>query len=120
MGWRATRGHEQADYTKKEKVRYWDYVDVLKNRSFRYIVAMFAVSNVAQALSNVIAVYWLVHTLRMSNEQIRAVGLFSGGLDSSLAIQVVRGQGIARPAQGGARQCPSSRGELGAGFLCPV
>ncbi len=31
----------------------------------------------------------------MSNEQIRAVGLFSGGLDSSLAIRVVRDQGIA-------------------------
>ena len=69
-GWRTTRGYEQKTVTTRERVRYRDYIDVLKNRSFRYITAMFAVSNIAFALSNVVAVYWLVYTLEMSDEKI--------------------------------------------------
>ncbi len=76
IGWRATRGYELKEIENVQRTRYKDYLDVFKNKPFVFIAAMFAMSTVAQAFSNVVTIYWLMQNMQMSDAQLTSILAF--------------------------------------------
>jgi len=70
IGWKATKGYEITELASKEKVKYADYIHVLKNRPFRNVVYMYSLSILAMGFVNTLLVFFLFLVGGLTEEQL--------------------------------------------------
>ncbi len=65
--WRATRGYEL--YPEKTTSRIRDIIDVFRNRTFRYTMGIYVLSNVALSVSGTVMVYFMKYYMGFTENQ---------------------------------------------------
>jgi sugar (glycoside-pentoside-hexuronide) transporter len=89
----STKGYERTDVVKRHDRLNWKALvaDPLKNRPFRYVTAIFALSIIAQAVNNAAGVYYFLNNLQLTNSQASYLFVFSaliGFADSWAAAKI--------------------------------
>lgn len=75
----STKGYELTEVPKRTEKFNWSalVLEPLKNRPFRYVTGLFAMSIVAQTVNNAVGLYWMLNYLGLTNVGASTLFVFS-------------------------------------------
>lgn len=75
----ATKGYELSEVPKRTEKFSWSYriTEPLKNKPFRYVTGLFAMSIIAQTVNNAVGLYWMLNNLGLTTVNASYLFVFS-------------------------------------------
>ena len=89
----STKGYEMTDIPKRKDKLNWGrlVIEPLKNKPFRYVTAIFALSIIAQTINNAVGLYYFLNNLKLTEVGASYLFVFSaviGFADSWVAAKI--------------------------------